>query len=189
MKNLGGKPAPPAKPLANAYWVLPGRLLAGEYPGDWSAATARKRVDGLVAAGIDVFIDLTAEHESGGYVGMLRGRRTPAGHAVSYRRLAIPDFGVPTVEGMREILDLVDRALKARHRIYLHCLGGVGRTGLVVGCWLVRHGHTGEEALAEVARLFRTMPKSDFHHNSPESDGQQQFVLAWSAAEGEPPPG
>ena len=31
--------------------------------------------------------------------------------------------------------------------MYLHCWGGVGRTGTVVGCWLVRHGRTGDEAL------------------------------------------
>ena len=27
------QPRPPARPIPESYWVLPGRLLAGEYPG------------------------------------------------------------------------------------------------------------------------------------------------------------
>ena len=29
----------------------------------------------------------------------------------------------------------------------------LGRTGVIVGCWMVEHGRTGEEALAEIASL------------------------------------
>ncbi|MBA3406233.1 MAG: dual specificity protein phosphatase family protein [Gemmatimonadaceae bacterium] len=36
------------------------------------------------------------------------------------------------------------------HSIYVHCWGGVGRTGTVVGCYIVRHGRTGDDALGEV---------------------------------------
>ena len=35
----------------------------------------------------------------------------------------------------------------------MHCWGGVGRTGTTVGCWLVRHGRSGTEALAELRRV------------------------------------
>ena len=170
----------PAKPLTNTYWVVPGRFLAGEYPGDLSAAASRQKIESLIEAGIDVFIDLTEDREAGGYLAHLRGKSTSGGRPVAHRRLAIPDFGIPTVANMRDILDTIDRALDAGHRVYLHCWGGVGRTGTVVGCWLVRHGHAGVQALAEVDRLFRTMPKSDYHRNSPESEEQEEFVLSWA---------
>ena len=34
--------------------------------------------------------------------------------------------------------------------VYLHCRGGIGRTGTVLGCYLVRQGQTAEEALASI---------------------------------------
>ena len=41
---------------------------------------------------------------------------------------------------MTRILDDVDAALADGGAVYVHCWGGIGRTGTVVGCWLVRHG-------------------------------------------------
>jgi len=43
------------RPLANSYWVLPGRFLAGEYPSGREAPDSdagRARIARLVAAGI-----------------------------------------------------------------------------------------------------------------------------------------
>ena len=40
---------------------------------------------------------------------------------------------------MLAVLDAIDIALCEGHGVYIHCWGGVGRTGTVVGCWLKRH--------------------------------------------------
>jgi len=34
-------PIDPERPIVDSYWVVPGRLLAGEYPGDLDAERAR----------------------------------------------------------------------------------------------------------------------------------------------------
>ncbi|WP_374108489.1 hypothetical protein [Nostoc sp. XA010] len=31
----------------------------------------------------------------------------------------------------------IDRALNGQEKVYVHCWGGIGRTGIVVGCYLV----------------------------------------------------
>ncbi len=51
----------PDRPLANTYWVIPGRILAGEYPGGVDDAGARTRLASLLAAKIDSFVALTEE--------------------------------------------------------------------------------------------------------------------------------
>ena len=49
----------PPKPDPNTYWVIPGKLLAGEYPGARNPEEARSRLRKFLAAGIRHFIDLT----------------------------------------------------------------------------------------------------------------------------------
>ena len=67
------------RPLPNTYWVIPGRLLAGEYPGDPYTAQARLRLASLHDAGIDSFVDLTEEAELPPYRLLLpKQRRIPA---------------------------------------------------------------------------------------------------------------
>ena len=44
--------------------------------------------------------------------------------------------------------------------VYVHCWGGIGRTGTTVGCWFVRHGRTGDQALAEIAERWQWMEKA-----------------------------
>ena len=41
---------------------------------------------------------------------------------------------------MVSILDAIDDSVKVGKPVYVHCWGGVGRTGMVIGCWLLRHG-------------------------------------------------
>ena len=78
---------------------------------------------------------------------------------------------------MAEILDTLDAALAQGETVYVHCFGGIGRTGTVVGCWLVRHGLTGEQALAQIAAWREGTP--DEWNQSPETASQRQMALAW----------
>jgi len=168
------------RPHANCYWVQPGRLLAGEYPGALLVADARQKLRRLLAAGVTLFLDLT--HPNDGlepYVELLSEETKPGSRPVIYRRLAIPDRSVPSVAQMVQTLDLIDEALAAGHVVYLHCWGGVGRTGTVVGCYLVRHGRSGDAALAEIARLWQDVEKRNRHPQSPETAAQMAMVRTW----------
>ena len=51
------------KPLAESYWVIEGRLLAGKYPGGKTPKETETRVKGMLDAGFDAFIDLTEAGE------------------------------------------------------------------------------------------------------------------------------
>jgi hypothetical protein len=161
-----------AAPLPESYWVVPGRLLAGEYPSAPDEAGAREKIALLTDAGVTVFLDLTEPDEGGlvSYRPLLEEGIRPERHAVA-------DLDRPPPEQMREILDAIDAALEGDEVVYLHCYGGLGRTGTVVGCYLVRHGRTGEEALAEISSLRSGV--ADPAWPSPETDAQREMVLGW----------
>jgi protein-tyrosine phosphatase len=88
-------------------------------------------------------------------------------------------MGIPeSTAQTREILDTIDRVIDEGGTIYVHCWGGIGRTGTIVGCWLVRHGMTGEEALDRVKELWETRPDSGWS-TSPQTDDQFDYVRKW----------
>lgn len=97
--------------------------------------------------------------------------------------MSIQDLGTPAVEEMTRILEHVASEIAAGRPVYVHCLGGVGRTGTVVGCWMVQQeGHTAENALQRIAELRH--PTRDGHQRSPETAEQREFVLRWAASTG-----
>ena len=169
------------RPIPDSYWVVPGRLVAGEYPGARDDAEARGKLRRLLDAGITFFLDLTEadEHSLRPYAGLLSGEAAVVGRSAVHRRMPIPDVGIPGAAGMARILDAIDAALDDGRTVYVHCFGGIGRTGTAVGCYLVRHGLSGQEALVRIAELRTGTP--DGHRRSPETDAQERMVLEWSA--------
>ena len=165
-------------PLPNSYWVVPERLLAGEYPAGTTGLATLDRLQRLLDARIDCFIDLTEPGEMDAYDKLLPGAY--AGDAVVYLRKPIRDHGLPeSREQMEEILDELDSALAEGRRIYLHCRAGIGRTNLVAGCWLARGGLAGEAALARLNELWRESTRSQSWPSVPETEAQCDYVRDW----------
>ncbi|HTX24596.1 MAG TPA: ADP-ribosylglycohydrolase family protein [Steroidobacteraceae bacterium] len=163
----------PPVPLANSYWVLPGQLLAGEYPGAHSLDSSRERIGRLLAAGIDCFVDLTAPDELPPYGDLL-----PA--SVPYHRRPIRDHDVPALpEHMQDILELIERALRAGRHVYVHCRAGIGRTGTVLGCFLAERGASGDAALETLNRAWQQSARATDWPSVPETDGQVEYVRQW----------
>ena len=87
-------------------------------------------------------------------------------------------YGYSFSRNHADILDVIDTARANEQPVYVHCWGGKGRTGTVVGCYLVRHGLAlGEDALKEIKHLRRHDPKAD--ESSPENESQCNFVRSW----------
>ncbi len=166
-------------PISDSYWVHPGQLLAGEYPRDWDDDTSRHKLRLLLEAGVVFFLDLTEAGEYGltPYRPLLREEAVAPGQATDHCRMPIRDMDTPTPQEMVRILDTIDAELAKGHTVYVHCFGGIGRTGTVVGCYLVRHGKSGREALDEIGYLRRDVPAA--WQRSPETEMQRQMVLAW----------
>lgn len=174
----------PRPPIPNSYWLPDEWIVAGEYPGDEREERARQRLGALLDAGVRTIVDLTAPADGmPPYDAALAEEARQRG--VSAARLALPirDIAVAEPAVMNLILDTIDDHVRAERVVYVHCWGGVGRTGIVVGCHLVRRGATGSEALATVRRLFNTMSPSKVRMHggqSPQTLDQCEFVLGWA---------
>ncbi|MFC1761189.1 hypothetical protein ACFL6U_03815 [Planctomycetota bacterium] len=164
------------QPIKQSYWVERGKLLAGEYPRNKEKESSVLKISALIGAGISAFIDLTEEDE-----GLLPYYELL--DAASYQRFPIRDVSIPDSSNVTvAILDAIDLHIRQGQIVYLHCCGGVGRTGVIVGCWLTRHGYKGQAALDRMRELWRKCPKSA-HRKSPESREQEQYIRHWEESQ------
>ncbi|KAG1730399.1 protein-tyrosine phosphatase-like protein [Suillus paluster] len=145
------------RPIPNSYWATP-LLIACEYP--WSPfETSIQKLDKLPRRRLPAGLDATT---------------------ITYHQFPIPDRSLPhkPTYFMRLVLDVLRENAEQGRVCAVHCRGGIGRTGLVIGCWLVESGiaRDGEEALKIIEREWRTVEKCKRFPHSPETGPQFEFV-------------
>lgn len=169
-------------PFTRSYWAAPGKVLGGFYPGDRDPAVARSKLSALFDCGVTHILNLMEPAESD-HVGRhfepykedFLYHADSRGLQASWTQRPIRDLSVPTVSQMTDTLDAIDGALAAGGCVYVHCWGGRGRTGTVIGCWLARHGET--EPLKRL-RQFTAHAREHFPQ-VPETAQQQAYVQQW----------
>ncbi len=162
------------RPLPNSYWVLPGNLLAGEYPHPDDPVPERAALGLLLRSGFDAFLDLTHPGERPEYRSLLPAH-------VRYLRRPITDMSVPRrLDDMRAIQMHLQALLAGGRRVYVHCRAGIGRTGTVIGCFLAERGLDGAEALRQLNQLWRQSERSATWVQVPQTPEQADYVLRWA---------
>jgi protein-tyrosine phosphatase len=152
---VGDTAAWPHDEILHAWWVEPGRLLAGEYPGARMPEEAAEKVRLLVEeADIDSIVDLTTPADGlRPYQEALQVAAEKAGRPVDHYAHPIPDMGVIEQDAYDQIVARIRRETIAGRTVYLHCWGGKGRTSTVVGCLLIDGGLDYKSAIARIAKL------------------------------------
>lgn len=122
----------------------------------------------LVDAGIRTFIDLTTPNDPlEPYAPVITEAATARQLDLLHINVRIPDLGVLTDDEYDPILELIGEQ-KQRGGVYVHCWGGVGRTGTVIGSLLARQGHdypsimsTLEDLRAGTKKANRPCPETE----------------------------
>ncbi|KAG7090402.1 hypothetical protein E1B28_009522 [Marasmius oreades] len=174
------------RPIPNSYWATP-LLLACEYP--WTPKNPYKpKLDALLLAGVRTFIDLTESGELSPYYTELSNNNVLYHRAarlgippseIQYHRFPIRDRSLPSSFALlHSILSCLSENSKAGRISAVHCRGGIGRTGMVIGCWLVQSGvaRDGEGALEIISREWRGVEKCKRYPCSPETGEQEEYV-------------
>ncbi len=183
-----GAGAPATEPwphdeTVHGWWVEPGAVLAGEYPGAKTPAAAEAKIDLLVDHGVRTFVDLTEPVDGlapyRDHVASIAERR---GLDLQHLPFPIPDMGVRPHDGYDEIVAAIHAGCE-HGVVYVHCWGGIGRTSTVVGCLLVDGGLDADAALADIDRRRSVTRKAD--RAAPQTDAQIDVVRTRVAS----PPG
>lgn len=86
----------------------------------------------------------------------------------------IRDVNVTTAEHYDHIVADIERALEAGRKVFIHCWGGVGRTGTVVGIWHVHRGLDPDAAMSSIAQA-RAGTRKD-NRDAPETPRQIEAI-------------
>jgi len=151
---------------------LPGKRGASQrYPGHVYRRDTSTDLATMHAGGVVRLVLLVEDWELGRW-GDARIVELGAAAGVDIRRFPIADGAAPaTAAEMDAILDAIDDGRSAGD-VAVACMGGVGRSGMVAACALVRAGASPAEAIARVRSLR--------HPTAVETVAQERFVNGYA---------
>lgn len=130
-----------------------------------------------------LFVDLTEEGEGSPplkpYYELLKVVAADRGiaDAVAWVRMPIRDVDVPNEAGLRATLAVLEDGRNRPGLIYVHCWGGVGRTGTVAGCFLIEHSAPPEATIQRIAARRAHTDRAG--RAAPETAAQREMVEGW----------
>ncbi len=160
------------KPVGYSYRVAD-NVWAGEYPvWDWDRVGRMNQLQLYTDFGITDFLDLTESGEMPPYEEFLATNIHR--HTFPIANGMVPQRVEGVVELFRKMSDIL--AVRSDCRLYIHCHGGVGRTGTIVACWYIWfEGLPFDEALAKMRSRFACHGRSAWM-SAPENEQQIGFI-------------
>jgi len=147
--------------LRNFSFIIEGELAGSAHPV-------------LTVSGPEEFKNVLGEYGLGAVVSLdERGlpAKWPPLMGAEYLHIRIPDFEPPTEDQIDRFIELVEKTKEGGRATLAHCHAGMGRTGTMIACYLVKHQQISADEAINLVRRKRP--------GSIETHGQEDCVRAY----------
>ncbi len=118
----------------NFSWLIDGKLAGSAIP------TSKDEIKWVQEQGVKSIVTIREEPLVDEWI-----------KDVNYLHVMSNDMGVPEFDDLIHTVDFIHRRITNNEFVLVHCLAGLGRTGTVLACYLVKYQNTStEEAIQKV---------------------------------------
>lgn len=147
--------------MRNFSFVISKNLAGMAYPG--IMGNLQEDLEFLQSKNITAIVTLTEESLN---------REEIEKNNFSYIHIPIRDFQPPTIDQVKIFVDFTEKMIQENKAVAVHCHAGIGRTGTMLACYLVKTGMKANDAISEIRYL---------RPGSIETRAQEDVIFEYSA--------
>ena len=90
---------------------------------------------------------------------------------INYLHVLSDDMGVPSFDDLKSSVDYIDKRIQNKEPVMVHCLAGLGRTGTILACYLIKY-----EKMSAIDAIQHVREK---RHGSIQSFVQEEMIFQY----------
>ena len=138
----------------NFSWVIEGKLAGSAIP------TSKDEVKWLQEEGVKSIVTIREVPLDEDWVDEMK-----------YLHVLSDDMGVPSFDDLKSSVDYIHKRIQNKEPVMVHCLAGLGRTGTILACYLIKY-----EKMSAIDAIQHVREK---RHGSIQSFVQEEMIFQY----------
>ena len=138
----------------NFSWLIEGKLAGSAIP------TSKDEIKWMQEEGVKSIVTIREEPLDEDWTA-----------GMNYLHVLSDDMGVPSFDDLKSSVDYIDKRIQNKEPVMVHCLAGLGRTGTILACYLIKY-----EKMSAVDAIQHIREK---RHGSIQSFVQEEMIFQY----------